>query len=194
MKPRAHNYRLLFIEAAVILLALLYLIPFYFVGANSFKSLGEIILNAASWPKVMRWENYKRAWDILQLGMRFNVTLIITVCGNTGLIIISSMAAYRLTRRPTRMNNVLFSIFIAAMVIPFYAVMIPLVKVASWFHLSNSIPGIILCYLGFGVSMTMFLYRGFIRSIPVSIEESAVMDGCARTACSGVSSSHCWLQ
>jgi raffinose/stachyose/melibiose transport system permease protein len=64
------------------------------------------------------------------------------------------------------------------MVIPFQAIMIPLVKVAKWFGLLSSLPGLMICYFGFGVSMSIFLYHGFIKSIPKEIEESAVVDGC----------------
>jgi raffinose/stachyose/melibiose transport system permease protein len=70
--------------------------------------------------------------------------------------------------------------FVAAMVIPFQSIMIPLVKVAGNLNLLNSIWGIVIMYLGFGSGMTIFLYHGFIKGIPVELEEAAIIDGCSR--------------
>jgi raffinose/stachyose/melibiose transport system permease protein len=179
MKTDAYNSRLLLVEITLIVLALLFLAPFYFVLANSVKNFAEILINAASLPKVLRWDNYVHAWKVLQFATTLKNSLLITVFSNIGLVIISSMAAYRLARRPSRFNRMLLAVFVAAMVIPFQAIMIPLVKVASWFHLINSIPGIVVCYFGLCVSFTIFLYQGFVRSIPFEIEESAKVDGCS---------------
>ena len=82
-----------------------------------------------------------------------------------------------MVRHPSKYNNMLFLLFVAALVIPFQSIMIPLVRVASWFHLTQSLPGLWVAYMGFGSSLTIFLYHGFIKSIPVEIEESATVDG-----------------
>ncbi|TDF99469.1 carbohydrate ABC transporter permease [Paenibacillus piri] len=170
--------RLWIIEAVLIVLALGFLSPFYFVLVNSFKTYGELLLNAASLPNAIKWVNYTRAWDVLQFGLRFKNTVSIVILANIGLVVIASMTAYRLIRKPSRINKLLFSMFIAAMVIPFQAIMIPLVKVAAWTHLLNSIPGAVVCYLGLGVSLSIFLFQGYVKSVPLEIEESATMDGC----------------
>lgn len=175
---RTVRWKLAPVEWAMVLLALLFLSPFYFVLINSFKSLGEIMLNSASWPTVYRWENFTNAWERIDLHVRFTNTLFITIAGNLGLIVLASMAAYRLARRQTKINGLLFALFISAMVIPFQSIMIPLIKVASWFQLNNSLPGIVICYYGLGVSLSIFFFRGFIRSIPLEIEESGRVDGC----------------
>lgn len=174
-----YSKRLFGMELAAIALGLLFLLPFYFVVANSFKSFGELMLDAASLPKALSWDNYSRAWKIMHFPTAFGNSLIVTIFSNLGLILISSMAAYRLVRRPSRFNNGVFALFVASMVIPFQAIMIPLVKVAKWFGLLNTLPGLMVCYFGFGVSMSVFLYHGFIKSIPKEIEESAVVDGCS---------------
>lgn len=83
-----------------------------------------------------------------------------------------------MVRRPTRYNRVLFSLFVVAMVIPFQSVMIPLVKVVSTLDLMNSISGLVICYLGFGAPMSIFLFHGFVKGVPVEVEEAATVDGC----------------
>lgn len=178
MVSRFRKTRLVSLEVVMILLAIVVLSPFYFVIANSLKSYGELLGDAVSLPSVLVWENYVRAWKAIQFGSAFKNSLLITIFSNIGLVILASMAAYRLTRHATRFNQLVLAIFIAAMVVPFQAIMIPLVKVASWFNLIDSLLGVIISYFGLSVSFAIFLYQGFMRSIPLEIEESARMDGC----------------
>jgi raffinose/stachyose/melibiose transport system permease protein len=174
-----YSPRLFGLEAVGWLVALLFLIPFYFVGINSVKSFGDLLSNAAGWPEAFRFDNYSRVWDIMRFPSAFVNSLLITVFSNLGLVLISSMAAYRMVRNPSRFNMILLFLFVSAMVIPFQSIMIPLVKVASQLHLMNSIWGLVIAYFGFGVSLNIFLFHGFIKSIPKEIEESAVVDGCS---------------
>ncbi len=158
--------------------ALVFLIPFYFMLVNSVKSFGNILSDAIGWPRTFLWDNYVRAWAAIDFSTVFVNSMIITIFSNLGLIVISSMAAYRMVRRPSRLNNLLFIVLVAAMIIPFESIMIPLVKVMSEMGLMNIRTGLIVSYFGFGVSLNLFLYHGFIKSIPGEIEESAVIDGC----------------
>lgn len=174
---RSYSLRTFLLELIAVVLALLFLVPFYFVVVNSFKTFGDLLANTANLPKSLSLDNYTRVWDIIQFPKVFLNSLIITVFSNVGLVVISGMAAYRLVRVPSRFNRFVFVCFVAAMVIPFQSIMIPLVKVASNVGLMGSIPGLIICYFGFGVSLNLFLYHGFIKSIPREIEESAVVDG-----------------
>ncbi|MGG2201557.1 carbohydrate ABC transporter permease [Paenibacillus validus] len=173
-----YNFRLFSLEVLGIVLGLLFLVPFYFVIVNSMKTFGELLVNSANLPQSFNLANYAKVWEIMKFPRVFSNSLIITVVSNLGLVLISSMAAYRLVRHPSRFNNWLFLAFVAAMVIPFQSIMIPLVKVASEVGLMDSRLGLIICYFGFGVSLNVFLYHGFIKSIPKEIEESATVDGC----------------
>ena len=177
-RTQKYNARLLAMEIAAILLALVFLIPFWFVLVNSVKSFGDLMRNAAGWPESFRWDNYSRVWEIMRFPRAFMNSLIVTVLSNAGLVVISAMAAYRILRRPTLFNRLLFVLFIAAMVIPFQSIMIPLVRVIADIGMMDSRFGLIVCYFGFGVSMSLFLYHGFMKSVPVEIEEAAVIDGC----------------
>ncbi|REK74779.1 carbohydrate ABC transporter permease [Paenibacillus paeoniae] len=173
-----YTARKLALEVLAWAVALLFLIPFYFIAVNSVKSIGDLLTNAVAWPKSFHWSNFVRSWELIGFSKAFMNSLLITVLSNVGLIVISSMAAYRMVRRATRWNSLLFTVFVAAMIIPFESVMIPLVKVMGELGLTNNRFGLIVSYFGFGVSLNLFLYHGFIKSIPKEIEEAAVIDGC----------------
>lgn len=162
----------------MICIALLFLAPFYFVFVNAFKSNAELLINTASLPKEFVLDNFIRVWEVINFPTALLNTIIITVFTNVVLIIFASMAAYRLARYPTRGNNILFLAFISTMVIPFQAIMIPLVQVGRSLNFINSIPGMIIVNMGLTMTFTIFLYHGFIRSIPKEVEESAIVDGC----------------
>jgi raffinose/stachyose/melibiose transport system permease protein len=174
---RTYNYKIFLAEIIALLLALLFLVPFYFTIINSVKSFGDLLMDSAGWPKTWHFENYSKAWKIIKFPHVFLNSLIVTVISNIGLIVISSMAAYRMVRRPTRFNQILFGLFVASMIIPFQSIMIPLMKIVSTLGIQNSKSGLILCYFGFGSMLSVFLFHGYIKSIPKEIEESAVVDG-----------------
>ncbi|MGG4045106.1 carbohydrate ABC transporter permease [Paenibacillus favisporus] len=174
---KQYRWGTLVTEIIMVLVALLFLVPFYFLFVNSVKTFGDLLTNSASWPKTFEWHNYSRAWDITNFPAALWNSLVITVVSNVLLALFSAMASYRMVRHNTRFNRFLFMIFVAAMVIPFQSIMIPLVKVTSTLGLMNSIPGLIACYLGFGVPMTVFLFHGFVKSIPLEIEEAVTVDG-----------------
>ncbi|KIL41653.1 sugar ABC transporter permease [Gordoniibacillus kamchatkensis] len=178
MNAKPYGWKLLASEIAVVLVAALFLAPFYFVVANSFKSFAELLADTSGLPKSLDWHNYARAWDVLKFPRALRNSIVITAFSDICMVVVSSLAAYRLLRYPSRTNRILFSLFIASMVVPFQTIMIPLVKVGNWLHFLNSLPGIIFCYTGLGASFTIFLYHGFMKSIPQEIEESALIDGC----------------
>lgn len=174
-----YTKRTFLLEILTILLGLIFLIPFYFIIINSLKSFSEILLNTAAWPKEFQWNNYAEAWKRLQYPKVFLNSLLITVFSNLVIVIFNSMAAYRLVRSPNKISKIIFVLFISAMVIPFQSIMIPLVRVTSQLGLINSIPGIVIMYLGLGAGFSIFLYHGFIKAIPREIEEAAIVDGCS---------------
>lgn len=184
MNKREYSPKLFSLEILGIILALLFLFPFYFLIVNSVKSFRDIVANTASFPTTFHWENFTKAWDIMNYSSSFLNSLLITVFSIIGIVLFSAMASYRMVRFPNPINKLIFGMFVTAMVIPFQAVMIPLVKLGGMIQfgnitMMNSMWGIIVCYFGFGVSLSVFLYHGFIKSIPMEIEEAAVVDGCS---------------
>lgn len=167
-------------ELILILIALLFLIPFYFLLVNSVKPFGEILSDAASWPASFQWSNYVQAWQAIDFPKAFVNSLIVTIVSNVLLLLISSMAAYQMVRHDTVFNRILFVILVAAMVVPFQSIMLPLMEVTNLLGLNNSLFGLIICYLGFGASLSVFLFHGFIKSVPLEIEQAARVDGTSR--------------
>ncbi|PAE25479.1 MULTISPECIES: carbohydrate ABC transporter permease [Bacillaceae] len=179
MNPRYTKVTLL-LEIIGIVLGIIFLIPFYFVFINSVKGFADILIDAAAWPQEFLFSNYLKVWDIINFPRAFWNSLIITVISNIGLVVISSMAAWKMVRTPGKFSKILFVLFVSAMVIPFQTVMIPLMKLGGTLNLTNSIPGLIIMYFGFGVPLSLFLYHGFIKTVPIEIEESARIDGCSQ--------------
>lgn len=165
------------LEIAAILLALVFLSPFYLVLSNSVKSLKEILLDAASIPAVYHWDNYAKVWDAIDFPQAFWNSLSITVLSVIFIVMFSSMAAYQIVRKPSRFNSFVFLLLVSAMIIPFQSLMLQLVRVTSILELRGELYGIVACYLGFGMPLSVFLFHGFIKSVPYELEEAARVDG-----------------
>lgn len=182
MKAKSTTYLqfgLITLGILIAVLALIFLFPFYLVIINSLKDYGEILRSAASFPRPLVFENYKVAWTTVQFPLATINSLIITIVSISLLVLLGAMAAWRLVRAPHRINNLIFTIFVVAMVVPFQSVMIPLMKVGSTLNLLDNRPGLVIIYLGFGMPFTVFLFHGYIKaSVPREIEEAAIIDGC----------------
>ncbi|MGG4433152.1 carbohydrate ABC transporter permease [Priestia megaterium] len=175
-----YTSKIFIVEILAVLLGLVFLVPFYYVLSNSLKSFAEILSNTSALPTTIQFQNFVNAFNQMNYLKVLSNSLIITVISNAVLVIFCSMAAYMLVRTKKKISSIIFMAFVAAMVIPFQSIMIPLVKVAGNLNLLNSIWGIVIMYLGFGSGMTIFLYHGFIKGIPVELEEAAIIDGCSR--------------
>lgn len=185
------------LEVVAIVLFICYMLPFAIVIINSSKPSLKIIMDPLSLPESPAQLMANITTVLTSPNVRYQSSFIssfaITICSVGLLILISSMAAWVLVRTKTKLSNAIFMMFVAAMVIPFQVVMFPLV---SWFRLIEvaigldgtsfrllqNYPGIILAYLGFGSSLSIFLYHGFIKSVPIDLEEAATIDGCTKTA------------
>ncbi len=162
-----------------ILLAILFLFPIYILAVNSFKSQKGIFIDPIGFPQegMATLQNYPEAVDKMDYFGAFLNSLLITVAATVLIIVCASMAAWVLVRYKNKMSSVLFFLFSIAMIIPFQCVMLPLVKLMSSLGLQNP-PGLVFMYLGFGSSLSIMLYHGFIKGIPVELEEAAMIDGC----------------
>ncbi len=179
MKPLKRILRILK-SISLYALLLLYLSPFFFVLINSFKSRRQIISNPFGFPAVWSLDNFFTAFQRMNFVSAFMNSLIITVFSVLLIAMFSSMTAYIFVRTDWRFNKAMFFAMVAAMLIPFQAIMIPLVQIYGGLNLLNSRWVLIYMYLGFGSSFAVFLYHGFIKAIPVELEEAAMIDGCSR--------------
>ena len=187
----------LILEIIAIVLFLLYMIPFAIVIINSSKPSLKIIMDPLALPEdpSQLIANIKTVFQSpnVRYPSSFVSTIIITVVSVGLLVLIASMGAWVLVRTKTTLSSVIFMVFVSAMVIPFQVVMFPLV---SWFHLIEvklglmdtpfrllqNYPGIVFAYMGFGSSLSIFLYHGFIKTVPLELEEAATIDGCSKPA------------
>ncbi|TDF92547.1 carbohydrate ABC transporter permease [Paenibacillus piri] len=167
----------LVIELIMIVLAVLFFFPLYLTFINAFKRYDEVLASTSSLPQVWQLANFATVWQQIQFPGVFANSLIITVGSVVGILLISSAAAYQLVRNPGVWSNIIFMTILSSLVIPFQTMMIPLVKVAKDFHLINTLHGMIIMYWGFGIPLALFLYHGFVKGIPVELEEAATIDG-----------------
>lgn len=173
-----------------VLLFLVTLFPFFIVVINSAKASLEIITDPIALPE--RWmqlfDNIVNIWNRPSIRYSSSVfsSVLITLSSLTTICIFSAMAAWVLVRTKTRVSTVIFLIFLSGLIIPFQVVMFPLV---SFFRIINEVTGIlmlrtyhgvIIAYIGFGSPLAVFMFHGFIKSIPLELEEAATIDGCTR--------------
>lgn len=161
-------------------LAVAFLTPIAIVVINSFK--GQFFITEApfSLPNGSTFAgflNYVNGIKRTGFFTAFFYSLFITVGSVALLILGSSMTAWYLARAKNRFSSFLYYLFVFSMIVPFQMVMFTMSKVANTLNLDNPI-GIIFIYLGFGAGLSVFIFTGFARAIPMSVEEAAVMDGC----------------
>jgi raffinose/stachyose/melibiose transport system permease protein len=170
------NYPMIIFEGIMWIAAVVFLFPALLTLLNSFKTDAQIILNPISLPDKLAFSNFINAWNATRFPVVLLNTFIITVVSTAGIILISSMAAYILVRTKSRWSWVFFMFFTFSMIVPFQTIMIPLVQTAKDLNL-KSVWGIIPIYIGLGCPLAIFMYHGFIKGIPIELEESAAMDG-----------------
>lgn len=179
MRLRAANLKQWSVNLLVLALALIFLTPFYLSVVTSFKTPLEIAESVLSLPEKLAFANYSKAMDMMNMGRSFFNSLIVTAASTTLIILSSSMGAYVIARnyakRGYRMAEVLL---LAALMIPFQIIMIPVYKLLKTTLLLNSLTGAILILVGTSIPYCTFLLIGFIKSVPRELEESAIIDGC----------------
>jgi len=104
--------------------------------------------------------------------------VIVSAIGIGGIVFCASLAGYKLSRTSGKVSNFLFFLFVASMLVPFHSIMIPLTRMAKELHVQGTSYGLGVIYIGLGVNMAVFLYHGFVKTIPRELEESAEIDGC----------------
>ena len=161
-------------------LTVVFLGPIFFIVFNSFKSKFAISSDPFSIPVGEMWagfENY--VVGLMREGFIWAViwSFTITILSVIAIVFFSALTAYYITRVKTWWTSTLYYLFVFSMVIPFQMVMFPTVKIADTLHLTNPV-GIAVLYMGFGAGLSVFMFAGFVKSIPLEIEEAAMIDGC----------------
>lgn len=163
-----------------LLVALLFFFPILFNLMSAFKSNGEIMRDAIAFPKSLYLENFRYLLTETEFPRAILNSLILTVVSIVLQILIIPMAGYAIERRQAKWTNFIFLYFLAGMMIPFQAYMIPLFKELKMLGLYGSLAGPILIYVAGAVGFGCLLYTSFVKGIPKEIEEAAEIDGCGR--------------
>ncbi|GEK90807.1 carbohydrate ABC transporter permease [Alkalibacterium kapii] len=159
-----------------ILVSVTWIYPFFIIFFGSLKSRAEIFTNTIWIPENFVTENYSRAYEGLEYGRSFMNSLFITTASIIIIVIFSSMAAYALARNKSKISTAIYFFCALTMLIPFQSVMIPLVSIFGQIDFLNRF-GLIIMNWGFASSMSIFLFYGAMRSISVSLDEAAYLDG-----------------
>lgn len=161
-------------------LALLFVSPIGIVLLNSLKGQFYITAEPFSLPNSETFVGLENYWNgIEKIGFfsAFGYSLFITALSVAAILLFTAMTAWYLVRVKNRLTRALYYTFVFSMIVPFQMVMFTMSKTANVLRLENPV-GIILIYLGFGAGLSVFIYSGFIRSIPLALEEAAEIDGC----------------
>ncbi len=164
-------------EVLLILLAIAWMIPFYFLVIVAVKPDVEALQSPLSFPDELHLSNFSTAWNDASLDRSLLNSLIIT-CGSVfALIAIGSICAYAIARRPGKMSATLYFLFVLAIILPFQLGLVPTYAVMRDFGLVGSYIGIILLYTGIWMPFAVFLYTGFVLALPKEYEEASRVDG-----------------
>ena len=177
MKERAFNTVFFFL---LLLLAVLFIFPVFIVLINSFKLKFSIATAPFVFPNgetFSKLENYVTGINSTGFLSAIGWSLFITVFSVAIIIVFTSMTAWYIIRVKSKGTKILYYALVFSMIVPFQMVMFTMSKIANALSLDNPI-GIIFIYLGFGAGLSVFMFSGFIKTVPKTIEEAATIDGC----------------
>jgi raffinose/stachyose/melibiose transport system permease protein len=164
----------------LLILAALFLAPIFIVLLNSFKGklfISEQPFKLPTGETFVKFENYLTGIELIEFPKAAFWSFFITVGAVIVIVLFTSMTAWYITRVKTKFNSYLYYLFAFSMIVPFQMVMYTMTKVTNVLHLDNPV-GIIYVYLGFGAGLSVFMFCGFVKSIPLELEEAAMIDGC----------------
>jgi len=168
------------IHIFLIIVSITCLFPLLWMVGSSLKTQQTIFSDMSIFPKHPVWTNFYAAWTKGGFGMYFLNSLFYTVTVVFGIVIISSLAAFAFSRLKFPGKNVLFYMFLGAMMIPLPGSFVPLYVLMTRLHLINTRIGYILCMINVGLSFSIYLLKTFFDKMPVELEDAARIDGCSR--------------
>ena len=172
--------------AGLIILFIAYMFPFIMVVINSLKQKRDIIKSPFSWRftiKGLSFDNFEKAFTQMDFLNAFKNSLIVTVSATVLVTILAAMLAYYIVRNNNIISKITFALMVASMIIPFQAIMIPLVSIyGGTLNILNHRVTLIFMHTGFAMAMSVFMFHGFIRgNVPIALEEAAYIDGCTHS-------------
>lgn len=170
----------LLIHLFLISVAITCLLPLFWMVSSSLKTQETIFSDMSLLPKELHFDNYILAWKEGGFGRYFLNSLFYTASVVVGIIFVASLAAYAFSRFRFPGKNVLFFMFMAAMMIPIPGSFVPLYVLLNKLHLRNTALGYILCMVNVGLSTSIFLLKTFFDKLPRELEDAARIDGCSK--------------
>lgn len=165
----------------LIALSIIYLFPFLISILLAFKSKQETTKDVLALPETLHWENFSDAIVKANIFNSMKNSIIVTVASVVIVLIVASMAGYAIGRQyHKKAYRIYESILSASMMIPFQTLMIPIYRMFREIGLLNTLPGVIILIAGINMPFAVMMYIGFVRTIPVELEEAAMLEGCGR--------------
>lgn len=164
----------------LLIISIVFVAPILLVLMNSFKGKLFVSNEPFAFPNAESFvglKNYTNGIEKIDFFSAFFVSLFITVCSVILIVLATAMCAWFITRVKTWYTKLIYILFAFSMIVPFQMVMYPMSQVANMLHLDNMF-GIVIIYLGFGAGLSVFMFAGFVKSVPLEIEEAAMIDGC----------------
>ena len=166
--------------AILSVLVVIFLAPIAFIVLNSFKGkffISEAPFSLPTAETFVGLENYVTGLEKTGMLSAIGWSFFITIGSVAIIIVLTAMTAYYITRVKSKITSIIYYAFVFSMIVPFQMVMFPMTKLADMLQLNNPV-GMILLYVGFGSGLSVFMFSGFVKSIPLEIEEAAMIDGC----------------
>ena len=170
------------LEAVLLLTGLLFVSPCFIAVLNSFKTLPEITLSPLGLPKAVTFDNFAYLFTGVKLARPMLNSLIMCLAVIACLITTAPMAAYSLMRRDMATGKFLRIFFLAGLTIPFQIIMVPLLQQFRMLNIQFTYLALLIHYVSWGLPLCIFIYSGFMSTIPKELEESAFIDGCGPVA------------
>ena len=162
----------------VLLTVVLFLIPFYFMFVQSIKSKKESNRLSMAWPTEIHFDNYVEVFKKANLLTAFKNSALLTLFTVLGLLLTGAMAGYVIQRRKDRVTTAIQSVIMLGLMIP--ASILPTIRMLQAMHIYKTMFSMVMIEIALQTPFTVMLYRGFMASIPVDLEEAASIDGCNR--------------
>jgi raffinose/stachyose/melibiose transport system permease protein len=163
----------------ILAIATVFTVPLYFIIVSTFKTQSEAVQSPMGLPFNPNIDNYAKSLEVMEYPNALKNNIIITAVSVILIILIASMAGYALSRMRIRINKIIYFIILSGIMIPYQMLIFPLYKMVSFLGLMNKISGIIVILTAVHVPFAIFLFTGFIRTIPYELEEAASIDGCS---------------
>jgi raffinose/stachyose/melibiose transport system permease protein len=165
--------------AALIVAALIWFAPVITLVLTALKDAGDFAINGAfSLPKSIRWSNFSEAWETGVKNYFWNSVIVTSIKVPVG-IVLESLAAFALTHMHFKWADRIFAYILIGLIVPIQMTLVPLTLLMNALNLIDTLTGLTILYIGFGVPFGVLVMRGFFRTIPVAIIEAARLDGCS---------------